>query len=135
MMILKDYANLSYGEQVQQTHFRRAGNGPPLILLHPSPLSSAFMVPLIELLENRVSVWSPDTPGYGASDPLPEPPRDLSGYVDWLARFMDSQGLDSAGIYGSATGAQIAIQFARRHPERAGFLVLENAVHFSDADR
>ena len=33
-MITKNYANLDYGGRLQQTHFRTAGSGPPLILLH-----------------------------------------------------------------------------------------------------
>ena len=55
-MILKEYALLDFEGRTGQTHFRSAGSGPPLVLLHPSPLSSAFMVPLIELFEGMASV-------------------------------------------------------------------------------
>lgn len=134
-MILRHYANLDYGDRVQQTHYRTSGSGSPLLLLHPSPLSSAFMEPLIELFEDVTTVYAPDTPGYGASDPLPDTASDLSAYVEWLRRFMLSQGMQSAGIYGSATGAQIAIQFARAYPQMTDYLVLDNAVHFSEEDR
>ena len=134
-MIKKDYINLFYQEQICQTHYRSDGSGSPLILLHPSPLSSAFMTPLIELFSNEVQVLAPDTPGYGQSDPLPRPGDDLAPYVDWLRRVMDALGLQSAGVYGSATGAQIAIQFARAHPDRTDYLLLENAVHFENEER
>jgi pimeloyl-ACP methyl ester carboxylesterase len=133
--MIRDYARLDYDGQIHHTHFRRAGNGPPLILLHPSPMSSAFMTPLIERIQDMATVYAPDTPGYGASDPLPEPGADLSPYVDWLRRFLASRGLSRAGIYGSATGAQIAIEFARKHPQMAQFVVLDNAVHFNDEER
>ena len=93
------------------------------------------MVPLIELFQDKVTVYAPDTPGYGASDALPDPGDDLSGYVDWLRGFLESQKLSSAGIYGSATGAQIAIQFARKFPEMTNYVVLDNAVHFTDDER
>jgi pimeloyl-ACP methyl ester carboxylesterase len=52
-----------------------------------------------------------------------------------LAAVLRGLGLDSAGIHGSATGAQIAIQFARRHPDQTDYVVLENAVHFTDGER
>ncbi len=133
--MLRSYTCLDYEGQVQQTHYRVSGSGPPLILLHPSPLSSAFMAPLIELFGGMARVFAPDTPGYGASDPLPDPGTDLSAYVDWLRRFMHSKELSSAGIYGSATGAQIAIQFARTHPKMAEYVVLDNTVHFTDEER
>jgi pimeloyl-ACP methyl ester carboxylesterase len=63
------------------------------------------------------------------------PSEDLQPYVDWLAGFMQGLGLESAGIHGSATGAQLAIQFARTHPDKTRFVMLENAVHFTDAER
>ncbi len=134
-MILRHYATLDYDGQPVQTHYRRAGTGRALILLHPSPLSSSFMTPLMDLFEGMATVIAPDTPGYGVSDPLPDPGKDLSAYVDWLNRFMQSLGLASAGIYGSATGAQIAIQFARRYPRMTDYVVLDNAVHFDEEER
>lgn len=120
---------------VHHTHYRCAGSGPPVILLHPSPMSSAFMQPLIDLLQDQVTIYALDTPGYGQSDPLPQAAEDLAPYVEWLAAVMQALGLDSAGLHGSATGAQIAIQFARKYPDQTNFVVLENAVHFTDEER
>jgi pimeloyl-ACP methyl ester carboxylesterase len=138
-MTHRDYVRLPLpGMQdgaLHHTHYRVAGSGPPLLLLHPSPMSSAFMQPLIELLQDQVTVYAPDTPGYGLSDPLPQPAEDLEPYAKWLAAFMQALGLEHAGLHGSATGAQLAIQFARAFPEKADFVVLENAVHFTNAER
>ncbi len=118
-----------------QTHYRHRGAGLPLLLLHPSPLSSAFLEPMIDCLPEGVAAIAPDTPGYGASDALAEPTEDLSGYVAWLKQFSEALGHERFGIYGSATGAQIAIEFARAWPDRTRFLVLDNAAHFSPAER
>ncbi len=138
-MTRRDYVRLQLPGMpegdLHHTHFRVAGKGPPLLLLHPSPMSSAFMQPLIDVLQEQVTVYAPDTPGYGQSDALPQPAEDLDPYVQWLAAFMQSLGLAHAGVHGSATGAQIAIQFARTYPERTDFVILENAVHFTDAER
>jgi pimeloyl-ACP methyl ester carboxylesterase len=134
-MISKAYATLQLGDRPVQTHYRTAGAGAPLVMLHPSPMSSAFLAPVIESVEEFATVIAPDTPGYGQSDPLPEPPEDLAAYVDWLRRLLDVLGVRRSGVYGSATGAQIAIEFARAHPDRVDYLLLENVVHFSDEDR
>jgi len=120
---------------VHHTHYRTAGSGPPLVMLHPSPMSSAFMQPLIDLLQGQATIYALDTPGYGQSDALPQAAEDLQPYVEWLVAVLKGLGLDSAGIHGSATGAQIAIQFARAHPDQTDFVVLENAVHFTDEER
>jgi pimeloyl-ACP methyl ester carboxylesterase len=113
-----------------QTHYRSAGEGPPLLMLHPSPLDSGFLVPVMEAVGPAIQCLALDTPGYGASDPLPTLAEDLAPYVEWLAAVQDVLGLSSSGLYGSATGAQIAIEFARSHPDRVDWLVLENAAHF-----
>lgn len=126
------YADLPAG---YQTHYRRAGSGAPLLLLHPSPMSSGFMQPLIDNLCDLADVIAPDTPGYGNSDPLPNPSDDLSAYVQWLGDFIQTLGFDRVGLYGSATGAQIAIEFANTYPEKLHYLLLDNAAHFNAAER
>ena len=131
-MIKRAYVDLAEGSQ---THFRHAGSGVPLILLHPSPLSSAWMEPVMRTLPAGIAVIAPDTPGYGASDPLSEPSEDLTGYVKWLKEFMAALGHERVGLYGSATGAQIAIEFARAWPDSTHFLVLDNAAHFTAEER
>lgn len=144
-MIRRDY--LAFGDG-RQTHFLRAGAGDPLILLHPSPLSSSWMEPVIGVLSDAVDAVAPDTPGYGASDPLPGPsagpgsndqhsgPADgLSDYTHWLLEFVRTLGFESVGLYGSATGAQIAIEFARAYPEAARFAVVDNVAHFTAEER
>ncbi len=131
-MSRRAYVDLAGG---RQTHCRFAGGGAPLILLHPSPLSSAFMEPVMRVLPPGVEAIAPDTPGYGASDPLAEPAGNLAAYVDWLRELLDTLGHERAGIYGSATGAQIAIEFARARPEATLFLVLDNIAHFTATER
>ena len=144
-MIRRGY--LAFGDG-RQTHFRRAGGGDPLILLHPSPLSSSWMEPVIEVLCGTVDAIAPDTPGYGASDPLPEPSAGpgsidqrgeradgLGAYIQWLQEFIRTLGFERVGLYGSATGAQIAIEFARAYPEAARYVVLDNVAHFTAEER
>jgi len=134
-VIRRAYVDTPLAGGTIQTHYRTAGEGRPLVLLHPSPLSSAFMTPVIDTARDLYRVIAPDTPGYGASDPLPEPGEDLAPYCDWLEAALDALGLERVLLYGSATGAQIAIEFACRRPARLEGLVLENAVHFEDDER
>lgn len=50
------------------------GNGSPVILLHGSAGSWTHWVRNIAALASRHTVYVPDLPGYGDSDPLPGPP-------------------------------------------------------------
>ncbi|MXY18229.1 MAG: alpha/beta hydrolase [Gammaproteobacteria bacterium] len=116
-------------------HYRVTGNGPPLFLLHPSPLDSGFLSPLMTRLADRVTVIAPDTPGFGDSDPLPGPVHDLAPCVRAMSALRDALGLDRVAVYGSATGAQIAVEWAKAEPRAVCGVMLDNAAAFDDADR
>lgn len=110
----------------------------PLVLLHPSPLSARFMRPVMEALGGEAQVIAPDTPGYGLSDPPAAGGgggQGLEPYVQALEGFFAGLGLESAVLYGTSTGAQIAIEFAKAHPGRLAGLILDNAAHFEDEER
>jgi pimeloyl-ACP methyl ester carboxylesterase len=127
------YATLPSGAQL---HYRTAGSGPPVIMLHPSPLSGRFCVPLGLRLAKNFTVYAVDTPGYGQSDPLPGEPAQpaLEDYVAPLRDFMDALGIRKAVVYGNATGAEIAHLFAYAHPERCAACMMDTAGHREDAD-
>ncbi len=112
--------------------FRVVGQGPAIVLLHASPSSSRMMIPLANVLKEHYTVIAPDTPGYGASSDLDVPPKDISTYTTILHDFVEHLGLQSFALYGTATGAQLAIRYALDHPENVSHLFLDNAAHFSD---
>jgi len=119
-------------------HWREAGapSSPPLVLLHPSPRSSGMFEPWMTALAADFRVLAPDTPGYGASDRLPEPPDELQDYVPALEAWRQHVlGRQACGIYGSATGAQLGIAWALSRPEAVAHLFLDNVAHFDDAER
>ncbi len=116
-------------------HYRVAGNGPPLFTLHPSPLDSGFLAPLMTRLADRATVIAPDTPGFGDSDPLPGPVNDLAPCVRAMSALREALGLDHVAVYGSATGAQIAVEWAKAEPDALDGVMLDNAAAFDDAER
>lgn len=128
----RDYVALTNGRQV---HYRRAGQGSPVLMLHPSPLSSAFLVPLIQYLSDDFDVIAMDTPGYGQSDALESTDDTLAPYVAVIGQVLEALELENALLYGNATGAQLAIESAKRFPARIAGVVLENAAAFSDVER
>lgn len=116
-------------------HLRHAGHGPPLVLLHPSPLSSVVMQGWIDACAPYASVYAFDTPGYGASDPLPAPPARLDDYVQVVLAACDRLGLGRFVLFGAATGAQIALRLALTAPARVAALFLDAACHFTPEQR
>ncbi|MFQ3256905.1 MAG: pimeloyl-ACP methyl ester carboxylesterase [Porticoccaceae bacterium] len=136
-MIRRNY--LTVGDQKAETqrqiHYRETGAGTPIVLLHPSPASSIFMEPLMTLFAKygRAIAW--DTPGYGQSDKLLCDRLGLEPYVQAMDEFIVGLGLDKPVIYGSATGAQLAIEYGKAYPENTRGVLLDNAAWFYDDER
>lgn len=118
----------------RQIHFRRAGRGPAVILLHASPRSSASLEPLMRAAPDNLSLFAFDTPGFGGSDAL-APDSTIDDFAEALARTLDALGLRRVGVYGTHTGAAIAAVFAMRHPTRVARLVLDGISTFDAAER
>ncbi|MSO98704.1 MAG: alpha/beta hydrolase [Rhodospirillaceae bacterium] len=126
--IAKHFLPLKNGQQV---HYRRAGSGPPIILMHPSPSSSLGVVPAMNVFAQAFTCIGLDTPGYGLSDEIVSDPTMLWGYADALIEILDALGIGKAIVYGAATGAQVGIQFARKYPNRCRLLMLDANGDFS----
>lgn len=131
MTIQRRFLTLPSGHQL---HYRIAGTGPAMIMMHPSPGSSAGLVTAMAAFSEAFTCIALDTPGYGISDDCVTDKEQLWGYADAVAKVLDVFGLDDAVIYGAATGAQIGVQFARKYPQRTRLLVMDAAGHFSDED-
>ena len=110
---------------------------PPVILLHASPSSSRFMVPLaqeIALVTGR-TVYAPDTLGNGDSPPPAEDDPEISYFADSVVRLADALGLDRFAVYGSHTGARIACELAAAFPERIEATILDGIKEYDDETR
>lgn len=130
----KAVVRLALDQGEVDVQYRVAGRGPALLMLHPSPLNSSFMVPHMRRFSEQVTAIAPDTPGYGRSTALPGEVVDLSPYVDVMRRLCDCLGLGHYAVYGSATGAQIAIELAKADKARVTGVILDNAADFTDAE-
>ncbi|MFN8533299.1 MAG: alpha/beta hydrolase [Dehalococcoidia bacterium] len=109
----------------RRVHYRRAGSGPPLVMLHPSHGSSWALEDLMRALASRQTTLAIDTPGYGESEPLAVELPTIEDYADALGETLDALGLAQIDLYGAHTGAKIAIAFALTRPDRVHRLVLD----------
>lgn len=136
--ITREYADTHYG----QVLVRRLEPGPgaaaapagslPLLMLHPSPGSAKQIEPLQRALASlgRDTV-ALDTLGNGESaKPGWRAPR-AEEYARVVAAALDELGLERVDVYGSHTGAVIALALAVAEPGRVGSLVLDGAPLFT----
>lgn len=119
--IRRGYVETSLG----QMHYREAGAGAPVVLFHRTPSSSATYKRVLPLLGKKYLALALDTPGFGMSDPLAEPPGEtMAPYVRAAVEFLDAKGIDRATIVGHSTGGAIGMHLAADHPERVERLVI-----------
>ncbi|MBC7625609.1 MAG: alpha/beta fold hydrolase [Aeromicrobium sp.] len=120
----------------REVHRAEGGRaGVPLVLLHPSPKSSAMFAPLMAMFPPSQHVIALDTPGYGLSEPLAAPAQAIADYLPALHSFFQQVAGPRFKLYGSATGAQLALGYANTYPADVAHLLLDNAAHFCDAER
>ena len=124
LAITRHFAN--FGSR--QMHFRLAGSGPPILLIHQSPTSSAEMASQLEQLAKEFTVIAPDLPGYGLSDPLPVTEPDMEPFTDAVCALLDVLDVSETCVYGFHTGAMVAAELAARHPERLSAVIIDGLV-------
>ncbi len=109
-------------------HYRHKGHGEPVVLLHASPRSSLAMLPLIQSAPDGMALFAIDLPGFGRSLPLSATESIASSiepFADALAATLTALGLPRVRLYGTHTGAAVAVALAVRHPQRVERLVLD----------
>lgn len=119
----------------RRIHYRRAGSGPPLVIVHPSPGSSFGVIDRIQRHSANHTVIALDTPGYGESEALTLERPTLTDYAQALVEALDALGLPQTDLYGAHTGAGIALETAHRFPDRVRRVVLDGLPVFTDAER
>lgn len=113
---------------------RRRGSGPPIIFLHNGFYASRTWDTVLPFFEDRFTCVTWDRDGYGLRAHVDEiPPRasveDGVAELEILVAHLDDIPVH---LVGHCMGGAIALQFAARHPDRVGRLVLEATGFYTD---
>lgn len=103
--------------------YRRAGNGPALVMVHGAPSDGRtwqWMVPDLSR-DHTVIAW--DAPGFGGSSDIDDSWR-APRFADALAAFVAALDLDRPHVVGHSFGTMVALSLFRRHPAVPASLVL-----------
>lgn len=103
--------------------------GTTLLCAHGSGETGRVFVPLMPQLGAGRSVYAPDLPGCGESDPLTDPPTPptLEASVGALLDFVTTMRLRQIDLMGQGSGAQVVRALAVRRPELVRRVVLLGA--------
>jgi len=106
-----------------QLHYTESGSGFPLILLHGNGEDSSYFVHQIEAFRRSFRVIAIDTRGHGKS-PRGTGEFSIARFAEDLRAFMDAHSIRRAHLLGFSDGANIALAFALKYPERVDRLIL-----------
>ncbi len=106
----------------RRVHVRVHGAGPPLLLVHGLMTSSYSWRYALPALGAHFTLYAPDLPGAGASEPLDtrySPER----LADWLAELLRALGISGCAAIGNSMGGYLCLQLALREPTALSRLV------------
>ena len=118
MQITRHYLTIksAFGAK-RRVHYRRCGSGPPLLMVHQSPRSSAEYEALMRQWGEHFTCIAPDTPGFGQSDPLDHPKPEMAEYAEALAEFLRAMNIAPCAAYGFHSGGIICVTAIKRQPD------------------
>ena len=109
-----------------QLHYRTAGHGPTLILLHGYAETSLMWKPIMPVLAGRFTVIAPDLPGIGDSA-IPESGLDMKTAAIRIQALARSLGVEKARVVGHDIGLMVAYAYAAQFPAEVEKLVVMDA--------
>jgi pimeloyl-ACP methyl ester carboxylesterase len=119
------YFDCRFGQLHVRTAFPTTGGFDEqvtLFCLHPDQGSGRFFARFLSEIADVRSVYAPDLPGYGESDPAPTSGvADAAGAVSDLASDLRLRQIDLLGV---RNGAGVALELAAARPELVRRLVL-----------
>jgi pimeloyl-ACP methyl ester carboxylesterase len=119
----------------RRVHYRRAGTGPALLMVHQSPRSSSEYEALMREWGAHFTCISPDSPGFGQSDPLANPAPEIEDFADALIEFTDAVGIQMILGYGFHSGGIILVTAMKRHMAKFRALAIGGYAIWNDEER
>src|SRR4051794_27673766 len=100
-------------------HYRQAGAGPPVVLLHGNPTSSHLWSHVLARAGAGHRWIAPDLIGMGSSS-RPDIGYTLSDHVRYVEGFLDVLGVADVVLVGHDWGVAIAFRTAAHAPRAGG---------------
>ncbi|MFC1971758.1 alpha/beta fold hydrolase [Chloroflexota bacterium] len=111
----------------RDVRYYTAGQGDPLLVIHGGGGDAATWLKNVSALADKYTVYVPDLPGFGDSQPL-----DGDYYIPELVEFTDNftkrLGLERFHLIGHSIGGGVALKYALESPHKIRKLVLVSSL-------
>ncbi len=119
----------------EKLSYSAGGNeqGPPIVLIHGFPFSSAMWKSQVEVLKRDFRVVTYDMRGFGKSQ-TKHGPFTMELLVDDLIQLLDHEKISKATVVGFSMGGFLTLRAIERNPARFRALVLANTRSAADSN-
>ena len=97
----------------------RAGDGEPLLLVHPFMTSHDVWTDVIPHLAGDFEVVAATLPGHWGGPHLPRREVSLAAFADGIEELLDELGWDTCHVAGNSIGGWLSLELARRGRARS----------------
>lgn len=111
-------------------YYQEKGSGKPFILLHGNGEDGTYFKKQMDYFSDRYKMYAIDTRGHFKS-PRGTAPFTMEQFAKDLNKWMIERDIPKAIILGFSDGANIAMKFALRYPNRVEALILNGVIHHS----
>lgn len=135
--VRRAYFECRFGQLHVRTAFPTSGGfdeHTTLLCFHQSPRSGRVFEKFLPAIARDRSVYAPDLPGHGESDPPPQKPS-IADYAGAIADFVDSMRFRQIDVLGHQSGALVAAELALLRPEHVRRVVLVSVPVFNAEER
>lgn len=137
--VKRAYVDGPFGQiHLRQTVDQPEAAGVPLVLFHPTAMSSDYYRIFMPAAGRNRHVVALDTPGYGESDPPPEPAT-IEALASSLVEGLEALGLFRNGgkidVLGVHTGTLVAVEVALQRPDQVRRVMLSGVPLFEGKER
>ena len=108
--------------------------GTPLLCIHQTAGSGRVFERFLALAGRDRSVYAPDLPGFGESDPPPTRPT-VADYAGAIGDFLDTMRFRQIDVLGYQAGALVAAEMAVARPKQIRRVVMVSVPVLNDAER
>jgi pimeloyl-ACP methyl ester carboxylesterase len=108
--------------------------GTPLLCIHQTAGSGRVFERFLALAGRDRSVYAPDLPGFGESDPPPTRPT-IADYAGAIGDFLDTMRFRQIDLLGYQAGALVAAEMAVARPKQIRRVVMVSVPVLNDTER